>query len=86
MSLAVGFRQKAAVLWHTQRIKRVVREIGGLGPHTLVSVAEITCDDPACPGPVTQITILGLDLRRNVLVVHRPAAEVAAANLQMFSR
>jgi hypothetical protein len=84
MSLAVEFRQKAAVIWHIQRIKRMVREIAGLGPHTLVSVVEITCDDPACPGPATQITILGLDLKRNALVIHRPAAKVAAADLQML--
>lgn len=82
MSLAIDFRQKAAVLWHIHRIKRRVRETGGPGPHTLVSVTEIACDDPACPGPQTQITILGLDLTRIVRVIHRPAAGVVAADVR----
>ncbi|MBU2983174.1 hypothetical protein KO498_15300 [Lentibacter algarum] len=46
MSLTLDFRQKAALLWHTQRIKRLVREIRELGPQALVSVVEIQCDDP----------------------------------------
>lgn len=81
MSLPSDFRQKAALLWHAQRIKRLVREIGAFGPHTLISVTEITCDDPTCPGPATQITILSLDLMRRVFVIHRPVIEVSAADL-----
>ncbi|PYC47943.1 hypothetical protein DI396_07595 [Litorivita pollutaquae] len=81
MSLAFDFRQKTTVLWHVQRVKRMVREMGGFGPHMLVSVTEINCDDPACPGPATQITVLGLDVLRRVFVIHRPVAEVTAADL-----
>ncbi|MGP9791225.1 hypothetical protein [Roseinatronobacter sp. NSM] len=81
MSLPSDFRQKAALLWHVQRIKRLVREIGAFGPHTLISVTEITCGDPTCPGPATQITILSLDLMRRVFVIHRPVIEVSAADL-----
>lgn len=81
MTLPSDFRQKAALFWHFQRIKRMVREIGALGPNTLISVTEITCDDPACPGPATQITILSLDLMRRVVVIHRPAVAVCAADL-----
>ena len=79
------FQHKAATLWQTQRIKRMVREIGGLGPHTLVSVTEISCDDPACPGPAIQITIFGIHMMRRVFVIHRAAAEVSAADLGMIN-
>jgi hypothetical protein len=85
MSLPSDFRQKAAQLWHVQRIKRLVREIGAFGPHTLISVTEITCDDPTCPGPATQITILSLDLMRRVFVIHRPAVEVSATDVAAIS-
>lgn len=86
MSLASDFRQKAAHLWNLQRVKRMVRDIGGFGPHTLVSVAEITCDDPTCPGPATRITILSLDQTRRVFILHRPADEVSAKDIAMISR
>ena len=82
LRLAGDVRQKAAALWSLHRIKRMVREIGGLAPHTLVMVTEIPCADPACPGPATRITILGLDLMRRVIVIHRPLSEVSAADLQ----
>lgn len=63
----------------------MVREIGALGPHTLISVTEISCDDPICPGPATQITILSLDLMRRVLVIHRPVVEVSARDIAEIS-
>jgi hypothetical protein len=81
MSLPSDFRQKAALLWHVQRIKRLVRETGAFSPQTLISVTEVTCDDPTCPGPATQITILSLDLTRCVFVIHRPAVDVSATDI-----
>ena len=81
MSLPIDFRQQAALLWHLQRIKRMVREIGAFGPHALISVTEFMCHDPICSGPATQITILSLDLMRRAFVIHRPVAEVSATDI-----
>lgn len=82
MTFAVGprpLRRSMWVLWHMQRIKRLVR--AQLATDAVIMVAEIHCCDPACPGTATQITILGFDLRRRVLVLHRPLAEVSGADL-----
>jgi len=81
MSLASDMRDKAAMLWHVQRVKRLVRERSRLGPNALVSVVEVPCDDPDCPGPATQITILGLDMIRRGFLVHVPVAAIAEADL-----
>ena len=81
MSLADQIRDKAAAVWHFGRVRRLVRLEAGLAPHVLVSVAQIPCQDPACPGPATQISILGMDLVRQVMVIHRPAAEVTASDI-----
>lgn len=82
MSLTSDIRESAANLWHLHRVKRLVREYTGSGAQALITVTEITCDDPACPGPATQITIMGFDLVRHVLLVHRPAADVTASDLR----
>lgn len=81
MSLASDMRDRAATLWHIQRVKRMVRERAQLGNHVLVSIVEIACDDPACPGPATQITILGLDMVRRGFVIHMPVFEITRADL-----
>ena len=81
MSLASEMRDRAAMLWHVQRVKRMVRERTQFGNHVLISVSEIFCDDPECPGPATQITILGLDMIRRVFVIHVPVSTVSEADL-----
>ncbi|MEH3145968.1 MAG: hypothetical protein PGN34_11610 [Methylobacterium frigidaeris] len=40
------------------RVAAWVREVGGYGPETTVSVSEIVCADPACPGTETVILIM----------------------------
>ena len=42
-------RQKAEALWHTQRVKRLVRDHLGSGAQSLVSVRETMCTDPYFP-------------------------------------
>ena len=72
------------MLWHTRRVKRMIRERIHLGNHALISVTEITCDDPACRGPATQITILGLDMIRRGFVIHLPVAAITEADLSVI--
>jgi hypothetical protein len=86
MTLVLDFRQKAAEIWHVQRIKTLVRTHMGLAPKVLISVVEIDCDDEICPGPATQITILTLDFVRRVFVIHRPLTEVTADDLPPVRR
>ena len=81
MSFAQNIRQKGAELWHIQRVKRLVRDGLGLGPHALIRVVELPCAAPDCPGPITEIRILGLDLTRFMIVMHRPLADVCADDL-----
>lgn len=81
LKLADQIRDKATAVWHFGRLRRLVRTEAGLAPQVLVSVAEIPCEDQAGEGPAAQITILGMDLMRRVMVIHRPAAEVSAADI-----
>lgn len=73
------------MLWHVQGVKRMIRERMHLGNHALVSVTEIPCDDPACPGPATQITVLGFDMVLRGFVIHRPVTTITEADLVVIS-
>lgn len=84
MSFAADLRQRASQLWHIQRVKALARAQSGLGPNVLISVTEVACDDPACPGPATQITILGIDLIRRSVLIHRPVAEVTVSDMGLL--
>lgn len=81
MSLAQDIRERAECLWHLQRVKRLIRDRMQLGPLFLVSVVEVECADPACPGPATQITVLGPDGLRRRIMVHCAPAAVTVADL-----
>lgn len=74
-----AWRHLAARLWHTQRIKRLLR--AALATEAVISVVELPCHDKGCPGPATRITVLGLDLMLRVHVVHCSAADVTAADI-----
>jgi len=82
MSLSAQIKEKTATLWHYQRVRRLVRQHLGGASHTIVSVAQIDCPDADCPGPATQITVMGLDLLRRVVIVHRPLEQVDQADVR----
>jgi len=84
MSLAAEMREKALTLWHVQRVKRLVRAQAQLGDFALITVVEVECEDPLCPSPATQITILGLDTVRHGFVVHLPISMITGADLGML--
>lgn len=83
MSFAADLRQRTSKFWHIQRVKALVREHTTLGPNALITVTEVECQDPACLGPATQITILGIDLVRKSFLIHRPVADVTAADMRL---
>ncbi|KIC19908.1 hypothetical protein RA20_11400 [Leisingera sp. ANG-Vp] len=81
MSYAAQIKGKAATLWHIQRVRRMVREMAGAGQLALITVVELDCKDPSCPGPATQITILGPDLVRRNFSIHLPVHAIRTADL-----
>jgi len=85
MSAVALLGDRTRTLWHAGRVRRLVRERLGLGPRSFLTVVELPCPDPTCPGPATQVTILGLDLGRLTLTIHRPMAEVTARDLEGVS-
>ncbi|MGY6412384.1 MAG: hypothetical protein ACXIUV_15340 [Alkalilacustris sp.] len=72
-------------LWQVQRVRHWVRRHLGLGTQTLVMVAEVPCADPACPGPATAISVLGLDLTALRWTVHKPVANIREADIAALS-
>ena len=72
---------KAQGFWHTQRVKRLVRDHLGGGVQCLVSVRETICTDPGCEGPATEIRIVTLGFQEIRALIHKPALEVARSNV-----
>lgn len=81
MSFAAQITEKATTIWHIQRVKRLVRDLIAVGPLTLITVVEIDCDDPNCPGPATQITVLAADLVRRRATLHLSVHDIQEADL-----
>ena len=74
--MEASLRQKAHALWHTQRVKRMVRDTLGGGVQCLVSVRETICTDPGCEGPATEIRIVTLGLHEIRALVHKQASDI----------
>lgn len=72
---------KAKAFWHTQRVKRLVRERVGSGAQCLVSVRETICTDPGCEGPATEIRIVTLGLREVRVLIHKRASDIAESDI-----
>lgn len=73
--------QALQALWHTQRIKQLVRQHLGTGATYLVSVRETICPDPDCPGPATEIRITSLSFHETRLTIHKPASLVSKVDI-----
>ena len=69
-------KHKAQGFWHTQRVKRLVRERLGGGAQCLVSVRETVCTDPGCEGPATEIRIVTLGFREIWALSHKQASDI----------
>lgn len=82
MSFAAQIKGRAATLWHIQRVKRLVRDVARLGPLSLVTVVELDCLDPGCPGPTTQIAILDPGLEKRRITLHVPVSAVQTSHLE----
>ncbi len=82
MSFAGQIKGRAATLWHVQRVKKLVREWIEVGPLSLITVVEVECDEPNCPGPATHVTILNPVGTRWSFVVHKPVCAVRVADVK----
>jgi len=76
--------QTAKTLWHTQRIKRLIRDHIGTSAACLVSVRETICTDPDCPGPATEVRITSLSFRETRSIIHKPASDVSRSDICML--
>jgi hypothetical protein len=82
---ATQMRDKAVMLWHMHRIRRLVRDKVPAGAQCLIQITQVACTDPACPGPATQISVTGFDLIRRTYLIHRPAAAITEADLAVLT-
>ena len=76
--------QVAKALWHTQRIKRLVREYLGSGAACLVSVRETICTDPDCAGPATEVRVMSLSFCETRFTIHKPVSAVSYSDIVEF--
>lgn len=77
----MALKQKAKSLWHTQRVKRLVRDHLGKTVPCLVSVREMICTDPGCAGPATEIRVVMLGIRDVRVLVHKKASDVLPSDI-----
>jgi len=62
-------------------IKTWVRERFALSERTSVTVSEIVCRDPACPGVETVILIMDAGVKTRMVRIARPMIAVTAADI-----
>lgn len=79
--METSLRSKAQSIWHTQRVKRLVKDRMALGGKCLVSVQETVCTDPGCEGPATEIRVVTLSFQEIKAVIHKRPSEIAAADV-----
>lgn len=79
--METSLRQRAQAFWHTQRVKRLVRDHLGAGAQCLVSVRETLCTDPGCEGPATEIRIVTLGFQEIRALVHKEASDIAGTDI-----
>jgi len=60
--------------WMTERF--------GLSDADLISVAELACHKPGCPPIETVVTVHGADGQRRTWRLHKPVAEITAADVE----
>ncbi|KMO43894.1 hypothetical protein VQ03_06105 [Methylobacterium tarhaniae] len=54
------------------RVAETARRLGGFGPDVTLTVNEIVCADPACPGTETVILIMSPGARSRACKVAKP--------------
>ncbi|MFE1597826.1 hypothetical protein [Methylobacterium sp. ID0610] len=76
MGLFSGFRRPRPDSGARDRVAGFAREAGGFGPAVVLTVSEIVCADPACPGTETVILIMAPGARSRAVKVGKPVEAV----------
>lgn len=63
-------------------VKGWITERFALSDADLVSVAELACHEPGCPPIETVVTVHGADGQRRTWRLHKPVAEITAADVE----
>lgn len=58
------------------RVAGIARRLGGFGPEVTLTVNEIVCADPACPGTETVILVMQPGMRARACKVAKPLEAV----------
>lgn len=61
---------------HVERLKAVVRRVLSLDEAAAVTISEIACGDPACPGNETVVLVMRPGAKTRAYRVQAPLAEV----------
>ncbi|ACL56388.1 hypothetical protein [Methylobacterium nodulans] len=81
MGLFSAFRRPRPDAAARERVAAFARQAGGFGPEVALTVSEIVCPDPACPGTETVILILAPGARSRAVKVGRPVEAVTEADV-----
>ncbi|GJD63132.1 hypothetical protein [Methylobacterium frigidaeris] len=77
MSLLGAFRKRpAAETGARARVADIARRLGGFSPEVALTVNEIVCADPACPGTETVILVMPPGARSRACKVGKPLEAV----------
>ena len=76
------FRRRAAPRdAHVEGLKAVVRRTLALDEAAVVTISEIACGDPACPGNETVVLVMRPGIKTRAYRVQAPLAEVGEDEL-----
>ncbi|KMO10334.1 hypothetical protein [Methylobacterium platani] len=82
MGLLGAFRKRASPDAAARaRVADLARRLGGLGPEVTVTVSEIVCADPACPGTETVILVMAPGTRPRAFKVAKALDDVTEADV-----
>jgi predicted GNAT family acetyltransferase len=76
------FSRSKAPPGQASMVKGWVTERFGLSDADLVSVAELACHEPGCQPIETVVTVHGADGQRRTWRLHKPVAEITAADVE----
>jgi hypothetical protein len=76
------FSRSKAPPGRASMLKGWITERFGLSDADLVSVAELACHEPGCPPIETVVTVHGADGQRRTWRLHKPVAEITAADVE----
>ncbi|ACA15415.1 conserved hypothetical protein [Methylobacterium sp. 4-46] len=81
MGLLSAFRRPRPDAGRREQVAAWARRLGGFGPEVALTVSEIVCPDPACPGTETVILIMAPGARARAVTCAKPVEAVTEADV-----